>query len=464
MSLGGPTTAAGRDIEDLLTQEMLNVGITLATSAGNAGPAFLTTSSPSTGLGSISSAAANIPAHERIFWDLAGIPGQCALGLGLLARPNDTVQTATFSSRGPTADGRVGMDVTSAGFFNFVEGADGSLALVAGTSFAAPAVAGAAALLNYAVPKATAIQVRNALVLGANPSVLGDKSTRVDQGRGYLDVGNAFTLLRKHRVSGKLPAFPPFSGDVAANVAKFGILPSKLVAGIPLNLTVNNLVPGQKREFLVQIGKDLGNVQVNLTSVTPQLPPDEQNQLFGDDIILAVHQAKTSAFGEGDYPVYTFANGAAFFSIDGPEPGYMRVVVAGDWTNAGNVSATLTLTATNKGTAAFSQYGKISEGDLLTIPYTVPSGLSVTTFELTWNNDWSHYPTNDLDLIVVDPDGNVVLDGATLNGRETATFFSPKPGNYTILIDGFNIYGRLHNDGSETGPQTDKYRLRVFQQ
>ena len=83
---------------------------------------------------------------------------------------------------------------------------------------------------------------------------------------------------------------------------------------------------------------------------------------------------------------------------------------------------------------------------------------------LTWNNDWSHYPTNDLDLLVVDPDGNLIIDGATLNGRETATVPNPKAGDWTILISGFDIFGKLHDDGSETGPQTDQYRLRVSTQ
>ena len=463
MSLGGPTEDAGRDIEDLLSQQLLGVGITLATSAGNAGPALLTVGSPATGLGAISSAAANIPAHERIFWDVAG-SSSCAVGLGLLARPNNTLQTAYFSSRGPTADGRVGVDITSAGFFNFVEGADGSLSLVAGTSFAAPAVAGAAALLDFAVPKASATQIRNALVLGANPNLLGDKSTRLDQGHGYLDVNGALKLLRNHQAPNQLPAFPPFSGDVAANLVKFNLIPYKLTAGTPININVNNMVPGQKREFLIQIGKDIGNVQLNLTAVTPQLPPEKQNQLFGDDLIFAVHQAKTSAHGEGDYPINSFFNAPTNFSIDAPEPGYMRVAFVGDWTNAGNISASLSITANNKGSAQFDQYAKINEGELQTIPFTIPSGIGQVTFELTWNNDWSHYPTNDLDLIVVDPDGNLILDGATLNGRETATISAPKAGNYQILVDGFNVFGKLNNDGTQTGPQTDTYRLRVFEQ
>jgi hypothetical protein len=382
----------------------------------------------------------------------------------LLARPNDTLQTAYFSSRGPTADGRVGVDITSAGYFNFVEGADGSLSLVAGTSFAAPAVAGAAALLDFAVPTANATQIRNALVLGANPNLLGDKSTRLDQGHGYLDVNGALKLLRNHQAPNQLPAFPPFSGDVAANLVKFNLIPYKLNAGTPINISVNNVLPGQKREFLIQIGKDIGNVQLNLTAVTPQLPPEKQNQLFGDDLIFAVHQAKTSAHGEGDYPINSFFNAPTNFTIDAPEPGYMRVAFVGDWTNAGKISASLTITANKKGTAQFDQYSKISEGDLQTIPFTIPTGIGQVTFELTWNNDWSHYPTNDLDLIIVDPDGNLIFDGATLNGRETATISAPKAGAYQILVDGFNIFGKLNNDGTQTGPQTDTYRLRVFEQ
>ena len=165
---------------------------------------------------------------------------------------------------------------------------------------------------------------------------------------------------------------------------------------------------------------------VSVDSVTPKLPPDEQNLLFGDDIYFSVHQAKTSAFGEGDYPVQTFVAGPQQFTIDNPEPGYMRVVVLGDWTNAGRVSSEVTVTAKAQKSAKLSKYGTVSEGRLVQILYTVASGVNSLTFELTWNNDWSHYPTNDLDLIVVDPDGNLIFDGATSNGREMATVASPK--------------------------------------
>jgi hypothetical protein len=51
-----------------------------------------------------------------------------------------------------------------------------------------------------------------------------------------------------------------------------------------------------------------------------------------------VHTSKTSAIGEGDYPVFTFTTGGTFV-VNDPEPGVMRVTVGGDWINAGTISA-----------------------------------------------------------------------------------------------------------------------------
>jgi hypothetical protein len=45
-----------------------------------------------------------------------------------------------------------------------------------------------------------------------------------------------------------------------------------------------------------------------------------------------------------------------------------------------------------------------------------------------------------------------------------ATIAKPKAGNWIILVDGFNVWGTLANNGTQTGPQTDNYRVRVTQQ
>lgn len=79
---------------------------------------------------------------------------------------------ATFSSTGPTADGRWKPDVVAQGsLITAVDprGTAGYVTSASGTSFAAPLVAGAAALVLSAHPSATAMDVRNAILATAQP-------------------------------------------------------------------------------------------------------------------------------------------------------------------------------------------------------------------------------------------------------------------------------------------------------
>ena len=86
-------------------------------------------------------------------------------------RPDMNVQISEFSSRGPTHDGRINPDVVANGSFNFSQGSGtspGTVSFGSGTSYSTPTVAGVAAVLREAVPAATAKQVRNAIILGAD--------------------------------------------------------------------------------------------------------------------------------------------------------------------------------------------------------------------------------------------------------------------------------------------------------
>jgi hypothetical protein len=460
MSLGGATLIAGRETEDELVAELLKVGITVAISAGNAGPSGITTGSPSTGFGSIATAAALSPQHERILADQpsSSAPTVCRLGRGLLYHPTNHLQTSYFSSRGPTADGRDAVDVISEGDINFVQSANGGISLVSGTSFSAPTVAGAAALLRKGVPNATAIQVRNALISGANPFALGDHSSRFDQGRGYLNVAGSLALLKTGRVSRRLPPEPHFSDEVGENLHHAGIPTYDLESGRPLRFRARNLVPGEREEFVIEVGKNVQTVTVNLDSVTPKLPPASQNQLFGDDVLFAVHTAKTSEFRSDVYAELNFFNGPTTVTISDPEPGFVRITVLGDWTNVGSVSASLSVTSTEKTKPVFSQSGTLQQGDLVPYTFNMPSGVTSTEFLLNWKHDWSSYPTNDLDLLVVDPDGKLIMDGATLDGRERVIVANPKAGVWTLYIDAFTVYGPPVASGK------DRFTLRVFNQ
>jgi hypothetical protein len=461
MSLGGLTLAAGRDLTGLMTEEMLKAGIMLAASSANAGPTAMTVADVAAGRGALSTAAADDFIHERIFWDNFA-SDTCALGAGFLAFPTTSIQTANFSSHGPTPDGRVGVGVTTAGYWNFAQGADGGLYFVSGTSFASPTVAGAAALLQAGVPDASALQIHNAILKGANPELLTDGSGPTDRGKGYLDVARSLKLLKHDRVGDRFPRFPEHSDSVAENLHDLGIQTYRLEPGSPIHFGARNLVPGERQELIFHVGRDIGSVQVNLKSVTPKLPADKQNQLFGDDIFLAIHPAKTSAATEDDNYVDTFFNAPKTFTIDNPETGLMRIAVLGDSTNAGKVSAELTVKAIAKAAPVWKRHGSIHQGDQLLYNFTMPSGLTHASFELTWNNDWAHYPTNDIDLVVIDPDGNEIDDGATVDTRELVSLDKPKAGTYQLYVIGFDVFGRLQDDGSERGPQVDTFHLRAF--
>ncbi len=327
MSLGGTTLFAGRDLEDQLTIEMVKAGITLAVSAGNDGFGAMTIGSPGTGLGSLTVGAANTSVHERVLRD-----NQFGFGAGALYRASDHTQTAYFSSRGPNADGRNDPDITANGFASFVlafaaltnvvppavpgitdcrspnaapNTCVARFLFVSGTSFSSPTVAGGAAVLREKHRTAGAAQIRNALHESANPTALGDDSTRIDQGKGLLDVGAADALLSAGNVSSRLPDLSSSCRDhdhgedelgaggssVSHNVRRAGFR----IAHFQRNqytTTLSNLKPGEVAQIFVPSDFLTSNLTVTIDNVVAELPPPQQNQFFGDDVfVTAIRRA-----------------------------------------------------------------------------------------------------------------------------------------------------------------------------
>jgi uncharacterized protein (TIGR03437 family) len=155
-------------------------------------------------------------------------------------------QLASYSSTGPGPGGLLKPDIVATGGF------DGNIAALAnsgmyvatqsydpggelyspngfmaadGTSFAAPLVAGAAALVKQAHPKYTAAQIRSALI---NTS---SQDTTVDD-QGYTRNSSGFG-------AGRLDANAAVSTTVTANPASlsFGLLSGSLPAAIPVIVT-----------------------------------------------------------------------------------------------------------------------------------------------------------------------------------------------------------------------------------
>jgi subtilisin family serine protease len=432
MSLGGSTLFAGGDIEDELATSMAAAGITLVVSAGNTGPSGSTVGSPGTAQSILTAGAASSPVHERILRDV-----QYGIGVGALYRPDSNQQMAYFSSRGPDASGRVHPSVVANGFASYAQGANGSISLVSGTSFSAPTVSGVAALLYSAVPTATPEQVRSAIIATARPGVIPTASF-LDEGAGYVDA--AASLARLASSPAPIPDPAPEKKKVSQNVKEgAGINP---IDASQFSTHVANLRPAERREFYFTVDKNTAAVRVSLANITPELPPSGQNAFFGDDVFLTIHSAKTSAIGaEGDYLAYEFVNADQTFVFDRPETGLIRVTVNGDWTNAGRISADLSISEDRAPLPRHSFQGKISEGQTLAYTVVIPPGTASATFRLSWNNDWSSYPTNDLDMYLVPFGEPPNFDGATLNSPESVTITNPVAGPWTIQVNGYTVFG-----------------------
>src|SRR4029077_20605503 len=73
-----------------------------------------------------------------------------------------------------------------------------------------------------------------------------------------------------------------------------------------------------------------------------ELPPAQQNQLFGEDLQVAIDSAQTSTH---DYvvPPTEFIKANKTYVLERPQTGLIRVTALGDWTNAGRVAADVTI-------------------------------------------------------------------------------------------------------------------------
>jgi len=435
LSLGNTTLNAGRDLFDRSVDALLKNGIVPVVSAGDAGPSGLTVSSPATSQSAIAVGAVSAAANERVEQDVANV-----LGFGKLYRPSDATQVAFFSARGPNADGRVSPSVVAVGLGNFGQGYDSTsdINMSDGTSFSAPLVAGIAAVLRQAFPRADATEIRNAIVQSGDPSGLTSRFSSLDYGEGFPDAKKAKALLAAGRVSDSLPSFPKPGKSVAENLEEGTNLH---ISDESIVRSTGNLSPGERAEILYEIPEDTTQVVINVTNFNATFNQMPNPNAFPEQIYLQVHSAKTSQIGAlGDYynlgdPYIT----GGTFTIPNPEPGIMRITFSGSYTNAGKVSAKVTVSSETERLRGVTTRGTIQHHQQIMFPLTVPPGVRRADFRLSFGDNWGHYPTSDMDMILVDPNLNQNDDGARLNSPEAATVVNPTPGTWQVIIDGFDI-------------------------
>ena len=497
MSFGRRTFFAGQDLFQLTIDALLDNDILPVVAVGNSGPSSVTTASPASSIETMAVAAGSVPHQERIVADVFfGFPG-----LGNALRPFDGTQTASFSSRGPNADGRTGPDVIGPGFGLFSQGlsdpaqdpTNDRVSMANGTSFSTPLTTGIAAVLRGKYKGRSARQVRNAIIESANPSILEDGSTAMDRGSGWVDAKKASDLLKGNKVYGLTP-IPATPSTFVRDNLEFGT--GLTVQSGVVNESTGLLLPGERHEIFYEIPPNTAEVTVRIHDVDAENPPAGQNPFFGDSIMLSTHSAKTSSIVTGDYfdlnaspeSVSSFigeggdrtyvladfdfdASGVPpshLVVFDNLEPGILRITVGADPLNLGRISTDVTITSSLIPRPGLTASGNVAQGPLVfdqdafevldlgnsqvvTVP--IPAFTGETEIRLEWDRDWSRYPTDDLDVFV-ELFGFVFFAGFTLDSPEVITipagFFPPFDVSINVIVSGFEV-----NSGAAS------WRLRV---
>jgi hypothetical protein len=459
MSFGGVTLHDGRTLQERLVDEATRAGIVVAVSAGNDGPSPATVSRPGTAFSAVTVGAATDPVHTRIFLDeFYGF-----VGAGAVLYPADELRIMEFSGQGPYADGRPGPDLVATGLFNFGLFPPPGPPFIwsSGTSFAAPQVAGGAALLNAWAedhdPSLGAWEIRRALIDGAVP--LGQEWSVQSQGSGFLNLPNALAILRDPGRG---------RGAPGAERARFASAHGRLQPNVRFEASDAfhdrvTLERGRWVDWVFEIDGRTDAVVIELEPVGGAIPPGPSGLLgFPESFELFVKSAKrggvepdiVDAANVFDAARVEVRAGATLLQggISGNlvrfppallEPGLMKVTLESDWTNNTRfLGADVTITRVQgpkpgrpRGTTAV-----VRQSEAQSFPIEVPSATARATFDLSWRRDWRRFPTDDLDLIVVPPSGARDFRGATLNAPEQVVFDEPEPGTWIAIVDGFTVH------------------------
>jgi len=167
--------------------------------------------------------------------------------------------------------------------------------------------------------------------------------------------------------------------------------------------------------------------------------------------VLAITDAVTSL---DSTPENYFVLKSDFEVVRAFSNGVVRVAVRALSTNAGKISAKLTLTRAGVYEATpLVATGSLEDAETDVYKLKVPTSAKEVTFDLSWRTTWAYYPTHDIDLLLIDPDGNPDYTGATLSNPERFTFADLPTGDWTVLVDGYMLHGF-----------EDRYRLGIADQ
>jgi hypothetical protein len=490
LSFGGPSWYDGRDILDTFLAQFREENILVIAAAGNGGPLPNSIASPGTSFDSLTVGALDYAASSRAIYEYLGLISGLGPGQGLVMRPTDETRVANLSSRGPMSDGRRGPDLAAPGMWSFQFGPNNEPRWASGTSFSSAAVSGIAALLNafyesktdtgtplifensvwlgdagQSLDDSAAHQqdtlwedLRNSLLMGANFNVVGTGWQDINMvGFGAVDAESAFQIFKNG--AGKIE-YPHKAGKLSANILGKPESGSDMFASPTVSLD-----PGQSYDLVLEINAQTSHVTVQVYDITT--PDNFGHAFWPNSLKIQVQSAKRTDFPQpineywdpnlsGDSFTVEIEDG--LWSLEGVpkaqqpiEPGLMKVSLVGDFANESAISFKVQVIREQDAIAGAEQpiaLSVLKTGEAYTVPVEIPPELSKATFDLVWQRDWQKFPTSDIDMLVFDPDGQLVsTEGATGNSPERAEIIDPLPGTWTVSIEAIEV------------PKPDVFRL-----
>lgn len=468
MSLGGGVGADGEDPEDLLVDAATEAGILVSVAAGNEGPAPLKVGSPGSAKTCITVGGAADPIHERAY-------AEAVYNLNWLGPywwPSEEYGLYRWTSKGPTADGRQKPDVISTATHLFFGLTPASLpytvGLGSGTSFSCPQVSGEAALLiSYAKlndKSYTPWHIKKAIIDGAE---LMEGFIGIEQGAGYINCANSLEIF------GAMPdEIPPETYPWPHHIHDFWIPPVKLLYLSKGKATIRNLVlePAKYAYYSFWVTSEVDSIKITISNVE-LAPEEEQNPIFYDTYNVYLSTAARGGvdeylIGYPDAPQYFWGDSVQLVvsNVDF-QPGVVNLVIENDFSSYNAISfGEITIEITEVTVNGFDNcvymwntgikvqqaqvevypgkiekyYGSVKEGETDGYIFNIPDDTGFAYVILSWYHDWAHWATNDLDLIIINPDGTLNVDGA--KGASPEAAFISGAGDYTLLVDGYGVY------------------------
>ncbi|WP_297521352.1 S8 family serine peptidase [Thermococcus sp.] len=399
LSLGGSQSSDGTDALSQEVDKAWEDGIAVCVAAGNSGPDTYTVGSP------------------------AAAPDVITVGA---VDKNDVI--TYFSSRGPTADGRLKPEVVAPGNWIISDRAAGTqltdetvgqyYVAASGTSMATPHVSGAVALLREAHPNWTPDKIKYVLEITA-------------------DVVNSSAIAGIAYGAGRINVYEALNYDQDSKVDFTGYLADKQ------NVTKEVNVSSGTTRIAALLTWDNPQADFDLYMYDPngQLVDYSDTSYYGFEKVAYRNPTPgtwyflvASYSGSANYKLEVLDEGGTVSqgSSSSPSSGGSNPSTGGSGSNGGSGGGTTPAPQPTVDEKTFN--GTVQYQDYNVHEMTVNSGATEITGDLTGSS------YDDLDLYLYDPNQNLVDKSENYGSNEHVEYANPAPGTWYFVVYAYDTY------------------------